>query len=654
MSLKRKSWRRFLGVLRNPFNPDISSGSSRFAPAGCCGIRRTPSGIFADGSSFLALHAVGAAAFFLIQGNAKGITVEPVTPLPNSASLNGSPEMKVWIRGLKVANAKVRLFRRVSPPRIRPDFTVVALPDTQFYTGTWGTAPTRPEIFNRQTEWIANNRASENIAFVAHLGDIALNGDSVESEWTSASEAMSRLENPLTTGLIQGIPYAICPGNHDAPPYFRSFNRHFGVSRFSGRSYYGGSHGSTNSSHFVLFSAAGMDFVVLSLEYLANQKSGVLDWANQVLSTHGKRRAIVLNHSLLKSGAGSPWSEEGKAIYDALKGNSNLFLMLCGHAPVFGRRSDVHEGRVVHTILSDYSIEPNGGNGWLRLMKFSPSANRIEVKTYSPWLNAYRSGFGHEFIISHDMTVSESPFSLQRAVIASGDGILNLGTVAGLVPSTSYDWYVSIEENGVVTEGPRWSFSTTADFSENRYPVSEGAAPFSEPFSIKQIYWNAAGHVVIKWNSIGGRRYRVEISNGSAEMAFVPIIRPDLEEIDVSPIGMPSEQTFVDDGRLTGGLGGTRFYRIREMAPAQPLKIISVSKPRFSYPSVMWNSVGGKRYRLQYSNGNPMNFRDIPRSVVEETDPAAIGSASYQVFEDDGSRTGGTSSTRFYRVKEVP
>ena len=39
------------------------------------------------------------------------------------------------------------------------------------------------------------------------------------------------------------------------------FNQYFGVSHFTGRSYYGGHYGANNDNHYALFSASGLDFI---------------------------------------------------------------------------------------------------------------------------------------------------------------------------------------------------------------------------------------------------------------------------------------------------------------------------------------------------------------------------------------------------------
>ena len=111
------------------------------------------------------------------------------------------------------------------------NFTIVALPDTQFYSESY------PAIFTAQTQWIVDNKDALNIVYVAHEGDI-VNVATSTAQWDNADAAMDLLENPATTGLADGIAYGMAPGNHDEP--LTNFNSYFGVPRFSGRCYYGG------------------------------------------------------------------------------------------------------------------------------------------------------------------------------------------------------------------------------------------------------------------------------------------------------------------------------------------------------------------------------------------------------------------------------
>ena len=86
------------------------------------------------------------------------------------------------------------------------DFTIIVLPDTQYYSQSY------PTIFSAQTQWIVDNRSALNIVYVAHEGDL-VNIASSTTQWSRADAAMSLLENPITTGLPEGIPYGVVPGN---------------------------------------------------------------------------------------------------------------------------------------------------------------------------------------------------------------------------------------------------------------------------------------------------------------------------------------------------------------------------------------------------------------------------------------------------------
>ena len=54
-------------------------------------------------------------------------------------------------------------------------------------------------------------------------------------------------------------------------------------------------------------------------------------------------------------------------------------------------------------MLVDYQGLPNGGNGWLRTLRFAPSENKIYVKAYSPLLDEYKKDPPHTFMLPYDM-----------------------------------------------------------------------------------------------------------------------------------------------------------------------------------------------------------------------------------------------------------
>jgi hypothetical protein len=364
----------------------------------------------------------------------------------------------------------------VNPASAGPvDFTIIALPDTQFYSRDLS------PIFAAQTQWIVNNKDLKNIVYVAHLGDCVENGNSFTSEWDHANAAMSLIENPNTTGLLHGIPYGIAVGNHDQTPggnpagnSTQLYNTYFGVNRFSGRTYYGGHFGSNNDNHFSLFSASGMDFIVIYFEFDPAANSSVLAWADELLKTHVNRRAIIVSHYITEAGNPAPFGVQGQAIYDTLKGNANLFLMLAGHRPEEGRRTDIFNGNTVHTLMSDYQGRVNGGDGWLRILEFSPANNEIRVRTYSPTLNQFETDANSQFTLSYDMTPTENVPPVTRVGPDQTITLPNSAALDGNVtddglpnpPGALTTTWSKVSGPGTVTFGNPNAVNTTASFSE--------------------------------------------------------------------------------------------------------------------------------------------------------------------------------------------
>jgi len=277
------------------------------------------------------------------------------------------------------------------------DFSMVVMPDTQKEVA--GVVGSTPQMFYDQIDWINDNRTSLNIQYVAGVGDIVDFGGTA-SQWTTATTGYYQLDNT--------VPYGLVAGNHDFDsnsPVFtlNNYNTHFGVSHYSGKSYYGGhsitSLGNENNNFYHLVSASGLDFVIVHMRYHApgeqNSTSTItedLAWVNNVMQAYPDRRAIFVTHELI--GNTGLWSGYGQTTYDAIKGNPNLFLMLCGHiAPCNeAMRADTYNGRTIHTMLANYqnAQSPNfGGNGILRHLTFKPKENLITTQTYSPTTNVW-------------------------------------------------------------------------------------------------------------------------------------------------------------------------------------------------------------------------------------------------------------------------
>jgi UDP-2,3-diacylglucosamine pyrophosphatase LpxH len=297
------------------------------------------------------------------------------------------------------------------------NFTVIVLPDTQKYAESY------PAIFTNQTRWIVSQIEGRNIVFVTQEGDIVDTWDS-EREWRNANESMSVLDDK--------IPYGVLPGNHDMSPgrEMPYLNRYFPVSRFD-YPWYGGSYPTgQNDNSYQLFSAGGEGYVIIHLGFCPTPD--VIEWADQVLKDHSDRRAIIVTHGYLDENAArnvhvSSGMEGGctapqfntQYIWDDLMyPNQNVFLVLCGHVHAEARRVDDNiVGKPVHQILADYQGRENGGDGWLRVMKFAPSEDKIYVRTYSPYLDRYENDADSEFVLDYSSGQSDGTWIILLPVV---------------------------------------------------------------------------------------------------------------------------------------------------------------------------------------------------------------------------------------------
>jgi len=385
-----------------------------------------------------------------------------VAPPNNATGVATSPSLDVTVSDLDGDNLTVTYYARPAELMLpAADFSIIVLPDAQYYTGSGNGGS--PAILTSQTQWIVDSRSARNTAYVTQVGDLSDNGDRYEVEWQAADAAFRLIEDPVATGRPDGLPYGIAVGNHEQVPDGATtlYNQYFGAARFAARSYYGGHYGVNNNNHFDLFSASGMDFLAIYLELTDSPSAAVLSWADGLLKAYPSRRGIVVSHHLIDPGDPGAWSLQGQAIYDALKGDPNLFLMLCGHTTTDGKRTDAYNGNTVHTLLADYQDRPHGGDGWLRLLEFSPANDEIRVKTYSPWLIAWETDPSSQFALAYDMPATmRAPFAAIGTVTGVASGTTGSLPWPGRDPLTAYEWYVTVSDGEFTTTGSTWAFTT--------------------------------------------------------------------------------------------------------------------------------------------------------------------------------------------------
>ena len=461
-----------------------------------------------------------------------------LSPASNAVNVSTSPVLGVNVSDPANHDLTVTFYGGVIPAG--PDFTIAVLPDTQYYCASARRG--LPAMFDAQTDWIVSNRLAWNIAYVAHLGDIVDTGDSL-TQWRNATNALYRLANPLTTGLPDGIPYGAAVGNHDQEPNgdptgatTTFYNRYFGTNHFAGRTYYGGWYGTNNDSHFDLFNGGGLDFIAVYLEYDASANSAVLAWANTLLQTYSGRRAIVVSHYIGRPTTPSAFGAQGGAIYNALKANTNLFLMLCGHVNGEGAREDVYNGNTVRTLVSDYQFRPNGGDGFLRLLRFSPAANTVRVFSYSPWIGEYETDADSQFQFPYPM---QPPASAYTPIATNTVPSASTASCVwpGLSPGAAYEWYVTVSNGSQTITSPVWRFATVPV-----NPPWTNLAPILNEFAPQTI-----------------------LANTSATIPFT-IADPETNPTNLTVSVSSSQSTLLPPSGIT--MGGAGADRILQLTPA--------------------------------------------------------------------------------------
>ncbi len=80
----------------------------------------------------------------------------------------------------------------------------------------------------------------------------------------------------------------------------------------------------------------------------------------------------------------------GQDIWEKLvRKQPNIFMVVSGHVLGVGTQTSTNDaGKPVREMLVDYQGLPNGGDGWLRTLRFAPDEHKIYVRAYSPVLTS--------------------------------------------------------------------------------------------------------------------------------------------------------------------------------------------------------------------------------------------------------------------------
>lgn len=263
-------------------------------------------------------------------------------------------------------------------------FAIAVLPDTQEYSRY------NPSIYNAQTQWIAQNAASYNIAMALHLGDVVDRWNQTK-EWQAADSAMNILEKA-------GVPYSVLAGNHDVidedqidnqrkladEPYLK----YFGPERTKKQKGFLAAD-STGYNTAYTFEAQGNTYMVLALDWRVSDET--LKWANDLIKAHPSYPVILTSHQIMNIGPDMLTAidtDHGKRLWEGLiKNNDQIFVTINGHhhgaANVVKKNAFGHD---VKMMVVDYQSDYEGGNAYMRLLEFDTINNKMNVASFSPWV----------------------------------------------------------------------------------------------------------------------------------------------------------------------------------------------------------------------------------------------------------------------------
>lgn len=375
-----------------------------------------------------------------------------------------------------------------SLPASTPSYqTIVVLPDTQNYSEFY------PDIYKSQTQWIEDNRETENIVQVIHVGDVVNDADNI-TQWDNSKQAMD----------ILTMPYIVALGNHDysKATYFDNFNKYYG-----------------NVESYSLLDINNEEWIIATVNPIYCYVAESVNRTKDILSDYPDRNVILVAHGYINyKGQLSAGSQNGSYIYDNLVSeNENIFMVLCGHfyKDDLGEYHTVDEfvSHTVHNLLSNYQGRENGGNGFLRLMRFYD--DRIEVQTYSPYLDEYETDADSQFTIELPETTTPQPENTPARSNGGGGG----GRIPGYTRFDCidghgyfYDDITVMDDDRVVSVSIRES--TTAknragsalhyiklSFEDGIYNLEPHGAYFDQPVRMSFSYEVSGGYPALSiWN----------------------------------------------------------------------------------------------------------------------------------------------------------
>ena len=284
-------------------------------------------------------------------------------------------------------NAHAEPAKDQSTPEITPEptlepapeptaFTIAWMSDTQAYTAA------DSDVFGRMTQWIVDTRQEYNTVMTVHTGDIVYNAFR-EYEWQNSVAAFAKLPKDMHILTAAGNHDQLPEDQKETPYLDHRPDTDFDPARAFDK---------TGLSYYMTFEAGGVPILVFSLAY--GQEVEAASWVNEVCKQYADHYAILCLHNYMDLGGYS--SVGRRLIKSVIQQSPNIRVVLCGHergmqyfAETPDDNKDATPDRTVHQMMMNVQDDAERGVGYLRLLRFDPVLDTIEVVTYSPVLDCY-------------------------------------------------------------------------------------------------------------------------------------------------------------------------------------------------------------------------------------------------------------------------
>ncbi|MGW0603524.1 metallophosphoesterase [Streptomyces sp. NPDC002640] len=430
------------------------------------------------------------------------------------------------------------------------DFSMVHYTDTQYLSEGAVEQETAEEravwesAYGDVMRWIAENKDARKISYVAHTGDITENNirapatEDMQRQVVGEMEMSSRQQKIIDDA---GVPNGVVAGNHDNRSGTENgptalYNRYYGPDRYeaASRNWEHASYGGPwregdNQNHYDLFSAGGLDFVVVGLSYGVTREEA--EWADGIFKQYPDRNGILLSHDYLApstspDGRGAGFSApDGSMLYKTVvEDNPNVFLILAGHEHGVGTNIKPRVGEIEHGVvelLADYQFytvsadrlgltEVGGyrpdeqlrfGASFFRMLQFDVDRSELIVDTYSPLLDDFGAteydtdhrydGTEDNMVLPVDLSSRTTTFSTDSVALYDPVGVVGTDradsggtaevTWKGLRPGTTHAWFVTARSAGGGVSVSEPSVFVTRDERGRPGTADPGLAPWFAP-----------------------------------------------------------------------------------------------------------------------------------------------------------------------------